>query len=771
MPSSSDDDDVPLAAKVKEGKQRMSSAVAEVEAQRARAGEGGDPVSVRNGPVMENGHPQHSAKASGDAHRGSSSTGAVEREGSPKKRKKVELPPAIVDDQSLNAKRKKIKAEHNGSAPPTSPPARNVKTERGDASGKKVGEAKRGVAKDGSVKREKKERVKKEEEEEDEPEYKWWENLEEGPKWTTLEHSGVLFPPPYEPLPSHVQMRYDGQPVALPPDAEEVAGFFGALLESDHASKPTFVKNFFEDFQSVIKSSGGARSASTNEPIKIKKFDKCDFRPLWEYFEKKKEEKKTLSKEQKKSMKEEKDKLEANFTYCLLDGRKEKVGNFRIEPPGLFRGRGDHPKTGRLKQRVESEQITINIGSEAVVPKPPTGHSWQKVQHDNEVTWLATWKENINGSTKYVFLAANSSLKGQSDYKKFEKARELQKHIEKIRKTYTKELRDDLMLKRQRATAMYLIDVFALRAGGEKGDDEADTVGCCSLRFEHVVLQPPNTVIFDFLGKDSIRYYNEVQVAPQVFKNLKIFKKAPKTKGDLLFDQLSVPAVNKYLQDWMPGLTAKVFRTYNASYTMQQELDKLGNVGTVADKLLAYNRANRAVAILCNHQRSVSKAHGSTMERMGFKILEQKYQKLRLKRQIRNLDGKRFKHDPEYFEPDSDLDEDTIAEVQKRILEKLEDSIRKKFEKDNAKLLEGKEKPMNDSELTTRLEAVKELGKEYKAENKSGLVETKSSATVEKLEDQIGKLQERILSTKSQQTDRDEGKAIALGTSKLVRPQ
>ena len=96
------------------------------------------------------------------------------------------------------------------------------------------------------------------------------------------------------------------------------------------------------------------------------------------------------------------------------------------------------------------------------------------------------------------------------------------------------------MVIRQRATALYLIDRFALRAGNEKGDDEADTVGCCSLRFEHISLEPPNKVIFDFLGKDSIRYYNEVEVDVQIFKNLKIFKREPKTEGDLLFDRLTV---------------------------------------------------------------------------------------------------------------------------------------------------------------------------------------------------------------------------------------
>jgi DNA topoisomerase-1 len=40
----------------------------------------------------------------------------------------------------------------------------------------------------------------------------------------------------------------------------------------------------------------------------------------------------------------------------------ERLANFRIEPPGLFRGRGEHPKMGLLKKRVPPEEITINIG-------------------------------------------------------------------------------------------------------------------------------------------------------------------------------------------------------------------------------------------------------------------------------------------------------------------------------------------------------------------------------------------------------------------------
>lgn len=41
-----------------------------------------------------------------------------------------------------------------------------------------------------------------------------------------------------------------------------------------------------------------------------------------------------------------------------------QVGNFRVEPPSLFRGRGEHPKMGKIKQRVYPRDITINIGQQ-----------------------------------------------------------------------------------------------------------------------------------------------------------------------------------------------------------------------------------------------------------------------------------------------------------------------------------------------------------------------------------------------------------------------
>lgn len=71
----------------------------------------------------------------------------------------------------------------------------------------------------------------------------------------------------------------------------------------------------------------------------------------------------------------------------------------------------------------------------------------------------------------------------------------------------------------------------------------------------------------------------------------------------------------------MKGLTAKVFRTYNASITFQQQLDEgTPSQGTVQEKLNAYNHANRMVAILCNHQRAVPKTHEQSMGKMREKV-------------------------------------------------------------------------------------------------------------------------------------------------------
>ena len=154
----------------------------------------------------------------------------------------------------------------------------------------------------------------------------------------------------------------------------------------------------------------------------------------------------------------------------------------------------------------------------------------------------------------------------------------------------------------------------------EKDKNEvADTVGCCSLRVEHLKFEAPRTVTFDFLGKDSMRYLNTVALDQTAYDNLKSFTVGKKDKEEI-FDGLSTTLLNEHLKSLMPELTAKVFRTYNASVTLEKELYKEGADIDASEHLNAkknfYNAANREVAILCNHQRSIPKTFDAAIAKM-----------------------------------------------------------------------------------------------------------------------------------------------------------
>ena len=125
-----------------------------------------------------------------------------------------------------------------------------------------------------------------------------------------------------------------------------------------------------------------------------------------------------------------------------------------------------------------------------------------------------------------------------------------------------------------------MIDILSIRVGNEKDtDEEADTVGVCSLRKEHMVLLEPDDnagafkVTLDFLGKDSMRYFQTVTVTEKVYNNLAEFVRGKQDDQDI-FEKINPNVVNDYLKAQMEGLTAKVFRTHNASTTLQIELAK-----------------------------------------------------------------------------------------------------------------------------------------------------------------------------------------------------
>jgi DNA topoisomerase-1 len=101
-------------------------------------------------------------------------------------------------------RQKKVK-EENASSTETPKPTKGTKGKKAVVKDEEDGKSPAKVKGKGK---------KKERKEEEEGEvFKWWENGEQGDgsiKWNTLEHSGVYFPPPYEPLPRDVKMMYNG---------------------------------------------------------------------------------------------------------------------------------------------------------------------------------------------------------------------------------------------------------------------------------------------------------------------------------------------------------------------------------------------------------------------------------------------------------------------------------------------------------------------------------------------------------------------------------
>ena len=143
--------------------------------------------------------------------------------------------------------------------------------------------------------------------------WKWWEEepLPDGVKWKFLEHNGVFFPPEYKPLPKRIKMKYDGEPLALPPEVEEVAYFFAAMANTDYYQKPVFRANFFEDWRSLMNAELKA---------KIKDLEKCDFAPITAHVEEEREQRKNRSKEEKDKEKAANAAIQEKYGIAKIDG-------------------------------------------------------------------------------------------------------------------------------------------------------------------------------------------------------------------------------------------------------------------------------------------------------------------------------------------------------------------------------------------------------------------------------------------------------------------
>merc|ERR1712227_412061 len=404
---------------------------------------------------------------------------------------------------------------------------------------------------------------------------------------------------------------------------------------------------------------------------------------------------------------------------------------------------------------------------------------------------MSSWKENVLEGTKYVQMAASGSFKGKSDMGKYDKAARLKDYIGKIRSDYEKALTSKDRELKQRATAMWIIDKLALRVGGEKGEDEADTVGCCSLRKEHFTFPPSTESLYagtkgksstalssstssssapmdlnvnyeaelEFLGKDSMLFKQTIDFSVydvhgiQVWKNLYAFTKGKK-ENDEVFETLTPTILNQHLSSLMPGLSAKVFRTYNASETLQNELPTTESMRGMLerDKVVAYNEANRKVAILCNHQRTASKATETSIDGLKQKLKLYKQQKKEIanwKELVKTAKGRK-----------------SIPLKTNQKEKEMDEKVKKKIEKAE----ERKKKAVSDAEkveATALMEEAKQMKKDLSAQKLKIAHMYVNEPTTDQITKKLDTWTEKIKKLELDIRNKDENKEVALGTSKI----
>ena len=221
-------------------------------------------------------------------------------------------------------------------------------------------------------------------------------------------------------------------------------------------------------------------------------------------------------------------------------------------------------------------------------------------------------KQLLSKKTEHeVQLLKASEVGDQEGRKKLEdQLAAVQQEIEKLAKR-AERIHAEEMKTRQLATVCYLIDRLAMRVGDEKDEDEADTVGASTLRVEHIHVGG-DRIEFNFLGKDSVEWQKSLPLDHDetiLARNLQDFMRG-KQPGDQIFDKIDSTHVNRFLSSIVPGLTAKVFRTYHATKAVRAYLKDQSQVKEDAptyEKEYVAKLANLEAAVVCNHKRTPPK--------------------------------------------------------------------------------------------------------------------------------------------------------------------
>jgi DNA topoisomerase-1 len=160
-----------------------------------------------------------------------------------------------------------------------------------------------------------------------------------------------------------------------------------------------------------------------------------------------------------------------------------------------------------------------------------------------------------------------------------------------------------------------------MRVGDEKDPEEADTVGASTLRVEHITFKEDKDggklIEFNFLGKDSVPWQKIVKVTSEdtigLYNNLKTLMQG-KERTSQIFEGITSSKVNAFLRSIdsknLPGLTAKVFRTFITTNVVRETLarppfNRIDKMSSEAEKIYAVKIANLNAAITCNHKKGI----------------------------------------------------------------------------------------------------------------------------------------------------------------------
>ena len=436
-------------------------------------------------------------------------------------------------------------------------------------------------------------------------------------KWTTLEHRGVAFPPQYQVR--GIRISIAGERFALSPEQEELVYSWAKKKDTHYVGDPTFQSNFLGDFKKLLPDKFHNVSSITDIDF-AEAFSLVDQEKVMKDAEM--ERIRNLPKDEKRKLREAKkteaDRLKGLYGKAIVDGMEVDVANWLVEPPGLFMGRGQHPLRGRWKPRVTHGDVILNLGEAASVPEG----NWKGIVHDHSSTWLATWVEKLTGKRKYVWLHDSASLRQNSDREKYDKANRLEKHINRVqREIINRMLRSRDPNQMKTSTVCYLILKLAMRVGDEKDPEEADTVGASTLRVEHITLKEDSSgtkfIEFNFLGKDSVPWQKTIKVESEdtigLYDNLRMLMQG-KERTSQIFDGITSSKVNAFLRSIdsknVPGLTAKVFRTFITTNVVRETLarhpfNKINKTSSEAEKIYAIKIANLNAAVTCNHKKGI----------------------------------------------------------------------------------------------------------------------------------------------------------------------